>query len=204
VVLAAILGACGTGGKATTAATATTQMTASPAATPPIDGPAATTPAPPAATAPTTAGTPFTSTRYGYSLVVPEGWTVTETPGTGGLHPDEPGVDTFHGPGGRILSVVGEPVPPGTGLESWSCSIGKHLAGEHQTPVEATEVLIAAGQTTRLTKYHLHIDPYVIHYLNAEVINGETGLTLSMESTAHDDAADEAVFRAWLAGLRLV
>ena len=43
---------------------------------------------------------------------------------------------------------------------------------------------MAAGQTTRLTRYHLHIDPYVIHYLNAELVHGDTGLTLSMESTA--------------------
>ena len=69
----------------------------------------------PTAAASADAGTPFTSSRYGYALLVPDGWTVTETPGTGGLHPDEPGVDTFHGPDGRILSVVGEPVPPGTG-----------------------------------------------------------------------------------------
>ena len=40
-------------------------------------------------------GAEFASERHGYRLTVPPGWTVTETPGNGGLHPDEPGVDTF-------------------------------------------------------------------------------------------------------------
>lgn len=155
----------------------------------------------PASTA--VAGTPFVSARYGYGLVVPDGWTVSETPGTGGLHPDEPGVDTYHGPDGRILSVVGEPVAAGTTIAGWTCAIDRHLAVDHQTPIESTEPLLAAGQTARLTRYHLHIDPYVIHYLNVELVNGDTGLTLSMESTAHDDAADEAILRGLLDGLTL-
>ena len=38
-------------------------------------------------------------------------------------------------------------------------------------------------------------------YLNVEVINGGEGLTLSMGSTAHDDAADKIVLRLLLWGL---
>ena len=148
-------------------------------------------------------GTPFVSSRYGYGLTIPDGWTLTEVPGTGGLHPDEPGVDTYQGTNGRILSVVGETLAPGGNLGSWSCAIGQHLTRDHQTPVESTELLMVAGKTARLTRYHLHIDPYVIHYLNVEIVDGGEGLTLSMESTAHDDAADEVVIRSILDGLTL-
>ena len=142
-------------------------------------------------------GTAFASERYRYGLVLPEGWTVTETPGSGGLHPDEPGVDTVRDTA-RIISIVGEPVPAGSGLDAWSCAIGAHLVGEHQTPADSTEAIIVAGRPARLSRYHLHIDPYVIHYLNVELINGDIGLTFSMESTAGDDAADEALLRSLL------
>jgi len=66
---------------------------------------------------------------------------------------------------------------------------------EHETPVDSSEPLLAAGRNARLSRYHLHIDPYVIHYLDVELLHGGRGLTLSMESTAHDDAADEVVLR---------
>ena len=145
----------------------------------------------------TPSGTAFASERYRYGLVLPEGWTMTETPGSGGLHPDEPGVDTLRDTA-RIISIVGEPVPAGSGLERWSCAIGEHLVGEHETPADSTEAIIVAGRPARLSRYHLHIDPYVIHYLNVELINGDMGLTISMESTAGDDAADEAVLRSLL------
>jgi hypothetical protein len=148
-------------------------------------------------------GTPFVSTRYGYGLVVPDGWTVTETPGTGGLHPDEPGVDTYRGPEGRILSVVGEPVAAGTSIDGWTCAIDRHLTTEHETPVESTAPLLVDGQAARLTRFHLHIDPYVIHYLDVELVHGEVGLALSMESTTHDDVADETILRTLLDGLTL-
>ena len=61
----------------------------------------------------------------------------------------------------------------------------------------------AAGQDARLTRYHLHIDPYVIHYLNVEVVNGDLGLTFSMESTTGDDVADELILRALVGTLVL-
>jgi hypothetical protein len=44
---------------------------------------------------PSPSSTPFASSRYGYRLDLPTGWRVTETPGSGGVHPDEPVVDTF-------------------------------------------------------------------------------------------------------------
>ena len=135
--------------------------------------------------------------------MVPDGWTVVETPGTGGLHPDEPGVDTYRDAQGHILTVVGERLAGGEGLDAWTCAIGRHLTGEHATPVESTASIEAAGQDARLTRYHLHIDPYVIHYLNVELVNGDLGLTLSMESTTGKDVEDEAILRSLVGSLTL-
>jgi hypothetical protein len=154
------------------------------------------TPSTPASAA--VAGTPFESTRYRYGLVLPDGWTVVETPGTGGVHPDEPGVDTFRDGQGHILSVVAETLVAGAALGTWTCAIGRHLSGEHQAPIESTDAITVAGQASRLTRYHVHFDPYVIHYLNVELVNADLGLTLSMESSTGDDVADEALLRSLL------
>lgn len=149
-------------------------------------------------------GVPFVSDRYRYTLVVPAGWTSTATPGSGGLHPDEPGVDTFRDHRGHVLSVVGEALAVGTGLASWTCAISQHLSTEHAAPVESTESIEVAGLPARLTRHHVRIDPYVIHYLNVELVEGPIGLTLSMESTTGDDPADEALLRSFLDRLSLV
>jgi len=147
----------------------------------------------------TRAPTPFTSERYGYSLVVPPGWTVRETPGTGGLHPDEPGVDTFRDRFGHILSVVGAPA---TSLDGWTSAIDQHLEHDHGLAVESEDRVPAAGTTARISQYHLPVPPsYVIHYLDADLVAGGRGLTLSLESTTRDDAADRAVIDAFLASL---
>lgn len=165
------------------------------------------TPAPtdaPPSTAPSSdAGTPFESTRYGYRLVIPDGWTISETPGAGGLHPDEAGVDTFRSGTGLIVSVVGEAIAVGTTLDDWTCAINTHLTDEHATTAESTEIVEVADHTARVTRYHLRFDPYAIYYQNAELIDGSVGLTISMESTTNDDSADEMAFRALLDSLTL-
>lgn len=162
------------------------------------------TPSPSTSPSSAVVGTPFESTRYRYALVLPAGWSVVETPGVGGVHPDEPGVDSFRDGQGHILSVVAEPLDAGAALDTWTCAIGRHLSGEHQAPIESTEAITVAGQASRLTRYHVHFDPYVIHYLNVELVNGEQGLTLSMESSTGDDVADEALLRSLVDSLRLV
>ena len=72
--------------------------------------------------------TRFASRRYDYALTVPAGWTINEAAGSGGLHPDEPGVDTFRDREGHILSVLGAPA---TAPAEWTSPIGEHLRGEH-------------------------------------------------------------------------
>ncbi|HEY6570773.1 MAG TPA: hypothetical protein VIZ22_10800, partial [Candidatus Limnocylindrales bacterium] len=107
--------------------------------------------------------TPFESARYHYRLVVPAGWTINEVPGSGGLHPDEPGVDTFRDREGHILSIVGEPA---TDLVGWTSPVDLHLRQEHALKVEAHEALTVDGVPATLKAYHLPIPPsYLIHYL---------------------------------------
>jgi hypothetical protein len=147
------------------------------------------------------ADTPYTSERHGYSLTVPVGWTVKEVAGSGGLHPDEPGVDTFRDRFGHALSVVEEPA--GT-LDGWASAIGRHLEGEHALTADSTAVRQAAGVPVRITEYHLPIPPsYVIHYLDADLVHAGRGLTLSLESTTRDDPGDRAILDRFLDSLRL-
>lgn len=144
--------------------------------------------------------TSFVSKRYGYRLVYPTDWTATETPGTGGLHPDEPGVDTFKDPIGHILSVVGEPA---TALSGWTCAIDRHLENDHGLAVESVENLTVAGVPARLSAFHLVIKPYVIHYLTVELVHDGRGLTLSLESTTKRDGEDRAMLDSLLASFEL-
>lgn len=190
VATVAILLACGTGTRGSPATIASGAATASPASA-----------SPPASALPSAAGTVFESQRYGYRLVYPPGWSATETPGSGGVHPDEPGVDTFRDPGGHILSVVREPAPSLTG---WTCAIALHLQGEHQLSLEASEDIVVAGVPARLLTYHLIIKPYVIHYLTVELVHQGAGLTLSLESTTGDDGGDRAILDSLLAQLALI
>jgi hypothetical protein len=147
------------------------------------------------------AGTAFASTRYGYRIRYPDGWTVDETPGSGGVHPDEPGVDTFRDRTGHILSVVGEPA---SAALDWTCAIVLHLEGsEHRLTPDTTEQLRVAGQPATLFEHHLEIKPYVVHYLTVQVLTTRRGLTLSLESTTGDDGGDRQVFDDLLATLEL-
>lgn len=209
--VAVALTACGSGAAPTGSAGSIPPVASVPAA---ITSPGATTsPAPSAAgiaTPPliatdgsqaTRADTPFESARYGYRLVVPKGWTINEVDGTGGLHPDEPGVDTFRDRFGHILSVVGEPVDD---PDAWSSSIDRHLRGDHALSVEAREALSVAGVPATLTEYHLPIPPsYLVHYLDVALVNAGLGTVLSLESTTRDDGGDRAILDGFLQTLEV-
>jgi hypothetical protein len=146
--------------------------------------------------------TPFASDSHGYRLTIPLGWTVNVADGEGGLHPDEPGVDTFRDRFGHTLSIVAEPAPA---LDGWTSLIGRHLATEHALEPEATDRLRAAGRPVRLTELHLPIPPsYVVHYLNADLVDRGRGLTLSLESTTRDDEGDRRILNAFLASLEIL
>ena len=133
----------------------------------------------------------FISSRYGYRLLAPDDWTATETPGTGGTHPDEPGVDTFRDREGHILSIVGEQA---ASLTTWTCAINKHLVGdEHRLRVENSAPIDVGGVPGRISEYHLEIRPYVIHYLTVETVRDGLGLTLSLESTTKRDVEDRQI-----------
>jgi hypothetical protein len=175
-----------------TAAVASPALSASPAVPVPSTSPIA--------VASPDAGTAFASERYGYRLTMPPGWTVTETPGTGGLHPDEPGVDTFRDTLGHILSVTRDPAPS---LAAWTCPIARHLEGDHGLAVESTEDVVVAGLPAKRLQYHLKIDPYVVHYLTTELVADGRGMTLSLESTTGRDDEDRQLLDGILASVEL-
>lgn len=170
---------------------------------PPLgSGPATVTPSRPAerASFPAT-GTVFESARYGYRLELPTGWTGTETPGTGGVHPDEPGVDTFRDNLGHILSVTSEATADPS---AWTCAIALHLEHDHDLPVESTQNVTVGGRPARSFEHHLTISPYVIHYLTAEVVVDDRGLTFSLESTTKRDDEDRRILDNLMAEVELV
>ncbi len=155
-----------------------------------------------ASTAPSASGKVLASTRYHYSLVYPADWTGIEVLGSGGVHPDEPGVDTYHGKRGYILSVVGQAGV--TALTGWTCSIDHHLEADHKLTPDWDQRLTIDGVPADITSFHLVIAPYVIHYLTVKIVRDGDGLTLSLESTTKDaDQADRAVLDSLLAGLSL-
>lgn len=186
LLLAGVVGACSAGaGQA--------EAVASPA---PTEGRPTAAASASVGSVPTPSTSAFVSERYGYRLEVPAGWRSSETPGTGGTHPGEPGVDTFNDGAGHILSIVGEPA---LALTGWTCAIGRHLQGEHELAVENVEDILVAGSPARVSDYHLTISPYVIHYLTVEVVRNGQGLTLSMESTTGRDDEDRSLLDRILA-----
>lgn len=113
LVLAACV-ACQAGVSAPTAGPSTAPPTAgdsSPPSLPPSAGVSTASSDQPQATARRIQGT-FASARYGYDWTLPEGWSVIETPGTGGVHPGEPGLDTFTDGRGTTMTVGVTAVAP--------------------------------------------------------------------------------------------
>lgn len=202
-LIAVAAGACGAGSPLPASTSGPSTM--APAPTSGVPSAAAATDAPPVVATDgsqaTLVDTPFSSDRYRYSLIVPPGWTINETAGSGGLHPDEPGVDTFRDREGHILSVLGEPA---TMPADWVSPIGQHLRRDHGLAADSQADLTVAGMPARLSEYHLPIPPsYLIHYLDTDVVGDGVGLVLSLESTTRDDAGDRAVLDAFLDSLAL-
>ncbi len=77
-------------------------------------------------------GTPFTSDRHGYTIILPDGWTVQEQPGTWALgaffdRTTGSGVDSFQrldpdlGP--RLnLYLASQPIPTGMTFDEWAAT----------------------------------------------------------------------------------
>ena len=120
-----------------------------------------------------TGWTEFESPRYGYVIGVPEGWRIEAVAGTGGLHPGEPGTDTFSGDN-RQLSVTAIPIPPGTDPSDWRSPITEHYEGPepdgHGLVAEIDEPVTIDGTEGSLRRYRLEIPPYEQLILDAKVI----------------------------------
>jgi hypothetical protein len=86
-------------------------------------------------------GTPFTSERHGYTIILPEGWTVEEHPGTWLLGDffdasTDSGVDYFErrdpDQGPRLnLYLASQPIPSGMSFDEWAATHDDANEGEH-------------------------------------------------------------------------
>lgn len=86
-------------------------------------------------------GTPFTSERHGYTVVLPEGWTVEEQPGRWLLGDffdatTDSGVDFFQrldpDRGPRLnLYLASQPIPTGMSFDAWAATHDGANEGEH-------------------------------------------------------------------------
>ena len=86
-------------------------------------------------------GTPFTSDRHGYTVILPEGWTVEEQPGTWDVGEyfdanSEDGVDFFQrldpGRGPRLnLYLASQPIPTGMSFDEWAATHDDANEAEH-------------------------------------------------------------------------
>ena len=177
VLVAACQGAATAGTPAPTAAAPSADVSDAPSA-------AATTTAPagPAATPERIDGT-FTSSRHGYTWVLPAGWSVTETPGSGGVHPGEPGLDTFSNGRGTTITVGVVTVAPTQQLSSWICPVVAHLEDFHGEPREAVASVALGGVPATISTFHFVAPPYRVLELEVQAIRGAQGYFLSWTDT---------------------
>ena len=145
----------------------------------------------PAATPEQIEGT-FISGRYGYRWTLPAGWTVTETPGTGGVHPGEPGLDTFTDGRGTTVTVGVTTVAPTQQLASWICPVVAHLEDFHDEPREAVASMTLGGVPATISTFHFVAPPYRVLELEVQVIRGTKGFFLSWTDTLVPTVADPA------------
>ncbi len=132
----------------------------------------------------------FTSSRYSYAWALPAGWTVTETPGTGGVHPGEPGLDTFTDGRGTTVTVGVTTVAPTQQLASWICPVVAHLEAFHGEPREAVASIALGGVPATISTFHFVAPPYRVLELEVQAIRGTKGFFLSWTDTLVPTVAD--------------
>jgi hypothetical protein len=185
----------------------------------PTPTPAAPTAAPPTATlAPAStdppAGEPFTSERFGYSLLVPPGWLFRDRPGEWpDFDPVDPrrgtGIDTFAAYlDGRnlALGIGARPLAEGDTLESWSEtaqrlileSVGEGVCHEtNEAEPAPAEPLTLAGEPALLLAYQCP-QSYDNYGLVALAIHDGNGYWLTWLGPQGNEAGDRATFLALL------
>jgi hypothetical protein len=145
----------------------------------------------------------FTSARYGYTWALPVGWSVTETPGSGGVHPGEPGLDTFTDGRGSTITVGVTAVAASQQLASWICPVVAHLESVHGEPREAVASVTLGGVPATISTFHFVAPPYRVLELEVEAIRGTQGFFLSWTDTlvpTVTDASQMTRFEQLLAG----
>lgn len=137
----------------------------------------------------------FVSPRFGYSVGIPSGWLIEEVAGTGGLHPGEPGTDTFTGDN-RQLTVLRMPVPAGSDITSWRSPIVEHYEGPepdgHGAVAEEDRSIAIDGHDARYRVYRTATPPYEQVILDAEaIVDGEAYVVTYLGLARQDRAYRE-------------
>jgi hypothetical protein len=133
----------------------------------------------------------FMSSRYGYDWILPGGWSVTETPGTGGVHPGEPGLDTFTDGRGTTVTVGVTTVAPTQLLTSWICPVVAHLEDFHGEPREAVASMSLGAVPATISTFHFTAPPYRVLELEVQAIRGTQGFFLSWTDTLSPTVPDD-------------
>jgi hypothetical protein len=146
----------------------------------------------------------FTSPRFGYTIAVPDGWQIEEIAGAGGLHPDEPGTDTFSGADSQ-MSVSLDLGATGQDIETYRSPVVEHYEGPepdgHGLEPEVVEPIEMSGVDGRFRRYRLEISPYEQVILDASVIvDGRAYLVTYIDF--EPDPSHEAEFRRIVATFR--
>ena len=207
----AMVVACGTAAPVSSPTPTAAASVAIPPASPSPQTPSAAPTAPaPTAASPSLAGpTSFTSQVYGYSVMLPAGWTALKPAtekwtGTGAPGHDSAVTDLFQSASGTVTWVYAAPVTKS--LAAFTAQQTAADAAEHPCPAtpeidQATEI---RGEAARLTVKHCPPAGGILVAMAAVIHNG-VGYVLYFQHppAALPDPNDVAVFQTLLGGVRL-
>jgi hypothetical protein len=172
---------------------ATSPSSASPARSP---APAASAPAAPV----------FTSRQYGYTAVLPAGWTGAQATqqwdGTGAPGEEDSVVDLFHGPGG--VEAWAYAASTKENLRAFAQTTSRAAAAAHPCPAvpQTDQAITIGGAPARLLSMHC---PPGSGFLveTAVTMHHGTAFVFASQNPTGMTAGDRAAFRKFLAGIRL-
>lgn len=130
----------------------------------------------------------FTSTRFGYSMAHPAGWTVTE----------EKGQDSYLVDGTPYVTVAPQALPGYTLDQLHAELIAANEKNLGDKP-ETDEPIVLGGQPGRWLTYHFtNADKVRVYLVDAIAMQGDTGWEVYFTEQAGSEAEDTPVFTAML------
>ncbi len=141
--------------------------------------------------APADAWERFTSTRDGYSMAHPAGWTVTQSSGQ----------DTYLLDGTPYVTVAPRALP-GSTLDQLHASLLASNETELKAKPETDVAIMLGGQPGRLLTYHFtNAQKQAVYLVDAIAMNGDTGWEVFFTEQAGSEKDDTPVFEGMLSTL---